>query len=858
MLTGKGQIENILVEDEMKTSYLNYAMSVIVARALPDVRDGLKPSQRRILVAMNDLNLGPRAKYRKCAKIAGDTSGNYHPHGESVIYPTLVRMAQPFSMRYQLVDGQGNFGSVDGDPAAAMRYTEARMTTFSTQMMDDINMETVDYIPNYDESRKEPVVLPARFPNLICNGASGIAVGMATSIPPHNASEVCAGIIKLIENPDITIKELMQIITGPDFPTGGQICGRAGIVQGYTTGRGRAVMRARAFSEELRGGKKNIVITEIPYQLTKSRVIESIVDAVKGDRVRGVADIRDESDRDGMRLVVELKRGENENVVLSQLFKYTPLQDTFSIIMIALVDGRPVTLNLKQMLEEFCKHRKEIIRRRTMFQLEKAERRAHILEGLRIALANIDAIVELIKKSSDVAAARVGLMDKFALTEVQANAILEMRLQRLTGMEREKLDAEFESLLEQIRECKRILSDDANIMDIIREDMYELKERFGDARRTEIVGDAADIAIEDMIAEENVAITISHEGYIKRQELSAYRRQKRGGKGVIGASMKDEDFNEHLFIASTHDYILIFTEEGKVHWLKVYDIPQMGRTAKGRAIVNLLNVDSGVNITSCIPVRRFDDRYLVMATERGVIKKTVLSAYGRPQKGGIKAINLDDGDSLIGVEITHDNQDIMLVTANGQAIRFPESQARPQGRATRGVRGAKLRKGDKVVDLVIVDNNATLLTICENGHGKRTAFDEYRVTNRGAVGVRNIKTSERNGKVITSMAVLEDDEIMLISIHGMVVRTPVKDVSVIGRDTQGVRVIRLGKEDKLSCFARLANEGEDENDLEEGEEAGDETPNEPEGKEIVIDDIDKEIADIDVKKSDDLFADVEE
>lgn len=806
MLEKRENIKDLLIEEEMKDSYLTFAMSVIVSRALPDARDGLKPSQRRILMAMNDLGLGPRAKYRKCAKIAGDTTGNYHPHGEQVVYPTLVRMAQDFNYRYPLIDGQGNFGSIDGDPPAAMRYTEAKMTSACMEMLEDIERNTVDFVPNYDETRMEPVVIPSRFPNLLCNGCSGIAVGMATSIPPHNLNEVCEGIIKILDNPDVTIDELLQVIKGPDFPTGALICGTSGIKEGYTTGRSTITVRARAHVETTKSGKKNIVITEIPYQLNRDKILERIAELVKEERLQGIADIRNESDKEGSRLVIELKRGEEEEVVLNQLYKHTSLQDTFSIIMIALVNGRPETLNIKQMLELYVEHRIEVIRRKTQYLLTRAQERAHILEGLSIALKNIDAVIETIKSSENTATAREALMRKFKLTEAQANAVLDMKLQRLTALEHGKIDEEYKKLCKDIENYKAILASKTMVLDIIRQELSELKEKYGDARRTEIIGAVGEFNIEDLIAEERVAVTITNGGYIKRFPLGSYRSQLRGGKGVTGAGMKEGDFVESLFVASTHDYILFFTDLGKVYWQKVYDIPQLGRTAKGRAIVNLLDLQKGETISSMIPVRKFDERQLVMVTQKGTIKKTVLSAYGNPRLGGIIAINLDPDDRLIGVKLTTGKQDIILGTEQGKALRFAETDVRSMGRATRGVKGIKLKGEDKVKGVVIVEEGATLLTVCEKGYGKRTGFDEYTKHHRGGQGVINIKTAGRNGKVVALIDVREDDELMMITANGMVVRTAVSSIRTIGRNTQGVTLISLSKGDRLVSVARVVSE----------------------------------------------------
>ena len=815
MQNPREHIRDRLIEEEMKDSYLTYAMSVIVSRALPDVRDGLKPSQRRILVAMNDLGLSPRAKFRKCAKIAGDTSGNYHPHGEQVVYPTLVRLAQDFVMRYPLIEGQGNFGSIDGDPPAAMRYTEARMSDLAMLMLEDLEKDTVDFVPNYDETRTEPVVLPSKFPNLLVNGSSGIAVGMATSIPPHNLGEICDGVVKVIDDPEVTPKQLLKIIKGPDFPTGGLICGEEGIIQGYTTGKGIITLRARAAVESTKGGKDNIIVTEIPYQLDKTKIIEDIANLVKEERIKGIADVRDESDKEGMRLVVEVKRGEDPQVVLNQLYSNTQLQTTLSIILIALRSGRPVTMTIKEPLVAFKEHRMEVVRRRTKFLLEKAKARAHIVEGLRIAVANIDAVVKIIKTSKDVEEARASLINRFKLTERQAVAILEMRLSQLVNLERAKLEAEYRDLVEKMKEYEAILESEALVLDIIREDMYETKEKYADARKTEIIGAVGEFAVEDLIAEESVAVMISHEGYIKRMPLSSYRRQGRGGKGVTGADLKEKDFVEHLFVASTHDYILFFTDQGKCYWLKVYDVPQMARTARGRALVNILELPAGEAITSMIPVRSFDDRQLVMATAMGVVKKTRLQEYGNPKRGGIIAIVLDKGDRLLAVKLTRGNQELILGTSGGKAIRFSETELRSQGRATHGVRGIRLGRGDRVCDMVVLDKEATLLVVCENGFGKRTDFEEYRLQKRGGMGVINIKTKPRNGPVVTLRDMREEDELMVTTSQGMIVRMPVKDIRTIGRNTQGVRLVRLEEGDVVKAVATVSLEAQGEEERRE-------------------------------------------
>ena len=825
MVERRENIKELFIEEEMKDSYLSYAMSVIMSRALPDVRDGLKPSQRRILVAMNDLGLGPRSKFRKCAKIAGDTTGNYHPHGEQVVYPTLVRMAQDFNYRYPLIQGQGNFGSIDGDPPAAMRYTEARMTEATMTIMEDLERETVDYVPNYDDTRTEPSVLPSKFPNLLCNGCSGIAVGMATSIPPHNVNEICDGITLVIDNPDVTIDDLMQVIKGPDFPTGALICGTEGIKEGYRTGRGTITVRARAHVETSNSGKKSIVVTEIPYQLNRDNILERIAELVRGEQLKGISDIRNESDREGSRLVIDLKKGEDEEVVLNQLYKHTKLQDSFSIITIALVNNRPETLNLKQMLVYYIEHRKVIILRRTKYLLEKAQARAHILEGLKIALQHIDKIIKLIRNSDSVETARQGLISQFSLSEIQANAILDMKLQRLTGLEQGKIEEEYKKICAEIKEYQAILASDKLVLNIIKKDISEIKECFGDKRRTEIVAATTEFNIEDLIAEENVAVIITHEGYIKRLPLTAYRKQHRGGKGVTGADMKEGDFIEHLFVASTHDYILFFTDQGRVYWLKVYDIPQMGRTSKGRALINLLEFKEGENVSSLIPARDFDERQLVMATSHGIIKKTVLSAYGNPKKGGIIAINLDDGDKLIGVKLTNGKQDIILGTEQGKAMRFSEENVRTMGRVTHGVKGIKLKENDKVRDMVIVDENSSLLTVCENGFGKRTDFSEYPAHHRGGQGVINIKTTERNGKVVALIDVRDTDELIMITAKGMVIRTPINTIRAIGRNTQGVKLFAVEEGDKLVSVARVVPE-ETKVETDSGEVSGIETQEE--------------------------------
>jgi DNA gyrase subunit A len=805
-----GKVVPTLVEEEMKDSYLNYAMSVIVSRALPDVRDGLKPSQRRILVAMHDLGLGPRAKPRKCAKICGDTSGNYHPHGESVVYPTLVRLAQDFATRYRLIHGQGNFGSIDGDPPAAMRYTEARMTEHATLMLEDMDKATVDFVPNYDERLEEPVVLPSKFPNLLCNGGVGIAVGMATSIPPHNLAEVCDALIHLIAHPDAMAADLVRIIPGPDFPTGGIICGTAGLRGAYETGRGHITVRGRVEIEEGKGGRKTIAIGEIPYNLNKTTLIERIAQLVKEGHIPGISDVRDLSSRDGMRIEIEIRKGEDTNVILNQLYAMTPLRETFSIIMIALVHGRPQTLSLKQILEHYLEHRKEVIRRRTRFLLEQAERDAHILEGLVKALDIIDEIIALIKRSESPAVAQKGLVTEFGFTSLQADAILRMTLSKLTGLEREKLVKDLAELRVKIAEYKAILADVNLVCDIIREDLYEMR-KSSDKRKTEISAQEIEaFNREELIQEEDVVVVLSHQGYIKRVPMASYRKQKRGGKGIIGADMREKDFIAQIFIASTHDYILFFTEDGKVRWQKVYDLPALERTARGKPVSAILGLKQTDRVAATVPVKSFEKGYLVMATERGVVKKTELAEYGHPRPSGIIALKLEEGDKLIGVSITTGENEIVLGTADGMAIRFRESDMRPMGRATVGVYGIDLEEGDRVVGMIVLIAGVTILTGCENGHGKRSEVDEYRLQSRGGKGVINIRTTDRNGKVIGMLAVTDADDLIMISEGGIVVRIAVKDIRSMGRATQGVRFIRLEEGDKLVSVARVIKEEGDD------------------------------------------------
>ena len=796
------------IEDELRESYLTYSMSVIVQRALPDVRDGLKPSQRRILVAMRDLNLIPRNQHRKCAAIVGKTMMDYHPHGDSAIYPTLVRMAQRFNTRYLLVDGQGNFGSIDGDPPAAMRYTEARMASGTMELMADLEMETVDLVPTFDNRLTEPSVLPSRFPNLLCNGSVGIAVGMATSMPPHNVGEVCGAIRAVIDDPEITIDGLMQYVKGPDFPTGAYICGRSGIVRAYKTGRGLIKVRSKYHVEEGKR-KDSIVFTEIPYQESKVTVIERISTCVKDGKLKGIADIRDESDKN-IRLVVELKSDADPEVVVNQLFKFTTLQATFSIINIALVRGRPETLNLKDILNEYKRHRIEIIRRRTLYLLRKAEERAHIVEGLLKALDHIDAIITLIRSSHAVEEARDRLQKEFEFTEAQAREILNMRLQRLTGLERQKLEDELAQLREDIQSYRDILGNERLVLDIILEDLREIEEKFGDERRTEIIDEAEDLTDEDLIEEEQVVVTISREGYVKRTALSTYRSQGRGGRGITGSTAKEGDFVKDLFVASTHDYILFFTNRGRIYWLKVYGCPEMSRTARGRSLVNLLQLQPGETVSHQVCVREFAaDRYIVLATRLGTIKKTRLTAFSKPKKNGIIAMGLRDDDQLIGAAICGEGDEIILGTRNGMAIRFKESDCRPMGRTAMGVGGITLRGDGEVVDMVIVNSavaNQTLLTVCALGFGKRTPVSEYRLQKRNGSGTINIRTSSRNGPVVGMKAVSDEDDIVLMTKNGIIMRTGVVDFRAIGRATQGVRLMNVKGDDRLVTVERVVKE----------------------------------------------------
>jgi len=814
----ESRVIQVKIEEELKTSFLDYSMSFILSRALPDVRDGLKPSQRRILVAMNDLSLAPNRGYRKCAKIAGDTSGNYHPHGEAIVYPTLVHMAQDFRMRYPLVLGQGNFGSIDGYPPAAMRYTEARLTWPSMESLADLEKNTVKYVNNYDETRQEPQVLPSKFPNLLCNGSMGIAVGMATKIPPHNLREIAGGLNALIDNPEIEIDELMEHIKAPDFPTGGVIYGMSGVRQAYATGRGMVYLRARADIEMQKNGRENIIITEIPFLVNKSNLLEKIADLVRDKTIEGLSNIRDESGRNGLRIVFECKRDAQAEVVLNQLYSHSMLQTTYGVMMLAIVKGRPEMLNIKQMLQHYVEHRHDVILRRTQFDLEKAEARAHILEGLRIALDNIDAVIATIRASSNPEEARNRLMEQFELSELQCQAILSMPLQRLTGLERDKIESEFNELMVTIEDLRGILASPERQMQIIKDEIDEVTERFGDDRRTEIVYAAEEFDIENLIAEEDMVVTISREGYIKRMPPRAYRVQNRGGRGVTAMKTKDEDFVEHLFVASTHSYMMFLTSKGKWYWLKVYRIPEGERTARGRPVVNLLPIGQDDQICTIVQVREFsDDQFLFTATRNGIVKKTVLSAYQNIRRDGIIALKIQDDDDLIGAAITDGQQDISLLTRSGLAMRFNEGEVRRMGRVSTGVKGISLRPGDEVVDMAVLSEDSTLLTICENGYGKRTNQTEYPCKHRGGKGVIDIKTTERNGDVVACKEVQSEEEIMIMTQNGIMIRLPVEALSTIGRNTQGVRVINLGKGDKVIDMTRLPKS---EDEILEGEGEG--------------------------------------
>lgn len=811
----------ISIEDEMQSSYIDYSMSVIVSRALPDVRDGLKPVHRRVLYGMSDLGMLHNRSFKKSARIVGEVLGKYHPHGDSAVYDSIVRMVQDFSLRYPLVNGQGNFGSVDGDSAAAMRYTEVRMQRIAEELLTDINKETVDFQSNFDDTLLEPTVLPSMLPNLLLNGASGIAVGMATNMPPHNLREVVDGTVAIIDNPDIDVKELMKHITAPDFPTGGIIYGYEGVKDACETGRGKITMRARANTEELRNNREQIVVTEIPYQVNKATLIEKIAELVHTERITEISEIRDESDRDGMRIVIILKRGANAGVILNQLYKYTQMQQTFGVINLALVKGRPKVMPTKELIQHFIEHRVEVIIRRTIYDLDQAEARAHILEGLKIALDNLDDVIKTIRASKNPQEANVELRKKFAFTDIQAKAILDMRLQKLTGLEREKVDQEYRDIVDKIAEFRTILSDRARQNQIIKDELLEIKERYGDERRTQIVYSAEDFSVEDMIADEDVVVTISNKGFIKRMPVSGYRRQRRGGKGMKGTTTKDDEYVEHLFVATNHNYILFFTARGNCYWLKVYEIPEGSRLSRGRAIVNMIDIEKDDHIQTFVPVKTLEDQEyiknhsIIMSTKQGQVKKTTLEAYSRPRRDGIIAINIREGDSLLGAALTDGDSNIILANKTGRAIRFHESDAREMGRNTSGVRGMTLNKKDELVDMVVIKNTheATVLAISENGYGKRSLVDDYREQSRGGKGVITLKVTPKTGNLIALKEVSDNDDLMVITEGGKVIRMQCKGLRTMGRNTQGVRIMRLDEDGKIAAITRVVNEDEDENEV---------------------------------------------
>jgi DNA gyrase subunit A len=797
-------LDMVNIEEEMKKSYLEYSMSVIVGRALPDVRDGLKPVHRRVLYAMHDMKNYFNRPYKKSARVVGDVIGKFHPHGDAAVYDTIVRLAQDFSMRYPLVDGQGNFGSVDGDPPAAMRYTEVRMTKLAQNFLDDIDKETVDFTPNYDGSLEEPALLPTSIPNLLVNGSSGIAVGMATNIPPHNLTEVTQAVERVIDDPEVSVKDLMRIVPGPDFPTAGFILATAGIKEAYETGKGIIKIRARAFIEKVGQNRERIIISEIPFMVNKTKLLERIAELVKEKKVEGVADIRDESDRDGMRVAVDIKREGNALVIMNRLYKYTQMEVSFGIIFLAIVKGRPQVLNLKEMLVLFVEHRREVIVRRTIYDLRKAEERAHILEGLKKALDALDEVIEAIRSSADPKEAKSRLMADFSLTEVQAQAILDMRLQRLTGLEREKIQSEYQELLKNISQYKAILASPAMVLQIIKDEMKQIRESFGDERRTEILHEVGQIDVEDLIAEEDMVVTISHEGYIKRNPISLYRAQRRGGKGLTGARPKEEDFVEMLFVASSHDYLLFFTNKGRVYWKKVHEVPEAGRMSRGKAIVNLLELQKGERVATTLALRAFEEnKYVVMATKEGLVKKTELTAYANPRTGGIVAIKINEEDELIGARVSTGSQDIFLTTRQGKSIRFNEDEIREMGRVAAGNIGIRMESDDQVVGMDVLDEGATILTVTENGFGKRTRTEEYRVQGRGGKGILTIKTTQRNGLVVYACQVTDPDELMIITEQGKIIRLKVADISVIGRNTQGVKLIDLAEGEKVVAVAKV-------------------------------------------------------
>lgn len=814
------KIVPITIEDEMKSSYIDYSMSVIVSRALPDVRDGLKPVHRRVLYGMSDLGMLHNRNYKKSARIVGEVLGKYHPHGDSAVYDSIVRMVQDFSLRYPLVDGQGNFGSIDGDSAAAMRYTEVRMQRIAEELLTDINKDTVDFQENFDDTLTEPTVLPAMLPNLLLNGASGIAVGMATNMAPHNLNEVIDGTIAVIDNPEIEVKELMEHITAPDFPTGGIIYGYEGVKEAYKTGRGKITMRARANVEELRGNREQIVVTEIPYQVNKSTLIEKIASLVQNEKITDIGEIRDESDREGLRIVIILKRNANAGVVLNQLFKYTQMQQTFGVINLALVKGRPKVMPLKELIEHFIEHRIEVIIRRTIYDLDQAEARAHILEGLKIALDNLDEVIKTIRASNNPQEANKELRVKFALTDIQAKAILDMRLQKLTGLEREKVDQEYRDIVDKIADFRETLSSREKQNRIIKDELVQLKDRYGDERRTQIVYSADDFSIEDMIADEDVVVTISNKGFIKRMPVSGYRRQRRGGKGMKGTTTKDDEYVEHLFVATNHNYILFFTEKGNCYWLKVYEIPEGSRLARGRAIVNLIDIEKDDSIKTFVPVKTLEDEeyinnhFIIMATKQGQVKKTTLEAYSRPRRDGIIAINIREDDSLLGAALTDGDSNVILANKKGRAIRFHEEEVRDMGRNTTGVRGMSLGKDNELVDMVVIKNTheATVLAISENGYGKRSMVDDYREQSRGGKGVITLKVTPKTGNLIALKEVSDKDDLMVITERGKIIRMQCKGIRTMGRNTQGVRIMRLDDDGKIAAITRVVNEDDDETD----------------------------------------------
>ncbi len=818
-----GEVHPTDIHEEMRRSYLDYAMSVIIGRALPDVRDGLKPVHRRVLHAMDEMGLAHNRPHRKAARVVGDVLGKYHPHGDTAVYDTIVRLVQDFSMRYPLIDGQGNFGSVDGDAPAAMRYTEVRLARLAHEILRDIDKETVDFVPNYDESTVEPVVLPTVVPNLLVNGSSGIAVGMATNIPPHNLGEVVDAVIAHLENTNITIDALMQFLPGPDFPTAAYIHGRQGILDAYRTGRGLIQVRAKAFVEKARAGRENIIVTELPYQVNKAKLVERIAELVREKKIEGVSDLRDESDREGMRIVLELKKDEPAVPVLNSLYKHTAMQSTFGVIMLALVDNQPRVLDLKQVIGYFIDHRKVVVVRRTRYELRQAEARAHILEGYRIALDHLDAVIQLIRRSRSVDEARSGLVSEFGMSEIQAQAVLDLRLQRLTQLERQKIQDEYEETIRLIARLQAILGNEALVREIIKEELTALKAQYGDARRTQIMDETADISYEDTLADEEMVVTISHGGYIKRSPLAIYRSQRRGGKGMTGMATKEEDYVEYLFVATTHSHILLFTNLGRVHWLKVHETPQLGRAAKGKALVNFLQVQPGEIVTAMIPIRQFEiGRHLVMATRRGVVKKTELQAYSNPRAGGIIAITLDEGDELIAVRLTGGQDEIFLATKLGMAIRFGEEEVRAIGRSGRGVIGIALEAGDEVVAAEVVRPGTAILTVNEHGYGKRTALEEYRLQGRGGKGIINVRVAEKNGPVVGALQVQEQDQVMMISQEGKVNRVNVREINVIGRATQGVRLQGLQASDRVAAVTSLvADETDGEPTGTDAEPAGD-------------------------------------